>query len=120
MEKAIAVDPTVYEYDNIYDDLQAKKAASDKRLAPDVDRKVLHLYYCKICSLRFFVFHISVNLWALSIYSVFYAFSLWILQRGSGLLRSVARWPLLGIIIDAYLVYAAEVHWQSAEGGWRA
>jgi len=42
MEKAIAVDPTVYEYDNIYDDLQAKKAGSDKRLASDVDRKVIN------------------------------------------------------------------------------
>jgi len=40
MEKAVAVDPTVYEYDNIYDDLQAKKAVSDKQLASDVDRKV--------------------------------------------------------------------------------
>jgi len=40
MEKAIAVDPTVYEYDNIYDDLQAKKAMNDKRLAPDISRKV--------------------------------------------------------------------------------
>jgi len=40
MEKAIAADPTVYEYDNIYDDLKAKKATSDKRLASDVERKV--------------------------------------------------------------------------------
>ena len=40
MEKAVAVDPTVYEYDNIYDDLQAKKAVTDKRLASDVERKV--------------------------------------------------------------------------------
>ena len=40
MEKALAVDPTVYEYDNIYDDLQAKKAMSDKRLASNSERKV--------------------------------------------------------------------------------
>ena len=40
MEKALAVDPTVYEYDSVYDDLQAKKAMSDKRLASDVERKV--------------------------------------------------------------------------------
>jgi len=44
MEKALAVDATVYEYDNIYDDLQAKKVVSDKRLASDVERKV-HVYY---------------------------------------------------------------------------
>ena len=42
MEKALEVDPTVYEYDNIYDDLQAKKTMNDKRLASDVDRKVLY------------------------------------------------------------------------------
>ena len=49
MEKAIAVDPTVYEYDNIYDDLQAKKAVSDKRLASDVERKVkvFHTLSCR-------------------------------------------------------------------------
>ena len=40
MEKALAVDPTVYEYDNIYDDLQAKKAMSDKRLASNSEHKV--------------------------------------------------------------------------------
>jgi len=40
MEKALAADPTVYEYDNVYDDLQAKKAMSDKRLESDVERKV--------------------------------------------------------------------------------
>jgi len=40
MEKAIVVDPTVYEYDNIYDDLKAKKTISDKRLESDVERKV--------------------------------------------------------------------------------
>jgi len=48
MEKAIAVDPTVYEYDNIYDDLQAKKAVSDKRLASDVERKVKIFLYCSV------------------------------------------------------------------------
>jgi len=51
MEKAIAVDPTVYEYDNIYDDLQAKKAVSDKGLACDVERKV-KIYYTNCYSVQ--------------------------------------------------------------------
>lgn len=46
MEKAIAVDPTVYEYDNIYDDLQAKKSMTDKRVASDVERKVRLSCFC--------------------------------------------------------------------------
>jgi coiled-coil domain-containing protein 55 len=39
VEKALEADPTVYEYDNIYDDLQTKKAESDKRITSNIDRK---------------------------------------------------------------------------------
>lgn len=41
MEKAVALDPTIYEYDDIYDDLQAKKAVNDQRIksTSHVDRK---------------------------------------------------------------------------------
>jgi len=40
MEKAIADDPTVYEYDSIYDNLQATKASNDNRIESKGDRKV--------------------------------------------------------------------------------
>ena len=40
MEKAITDDPTVYEYDSIYDNLQATKASNDNRISSSADRKV--------------------------------------------------------------------------------
>jgi len=63
MEKAISMDPTVYEYDNIYDDLQAKKAVSDKRLAPDVERKV-RVYKFSCIPVGFVLVVYNWNLWS--------------------------------------------------------
>jgi len=48
MEKAVALDPSIYEYDDIYDDLQAKKAVSDQRITSNVDRKVRLFLLCTI------------------------------------------------------------------------
>lgn len=46
METAMSADPTVYEYDSIYDDLQSKKADVDTRVSTKTDRKVsLDIYY---------------------------------------------------------------------------
>lgn len=40
MEKALAEDPSVFEYDNIYDEMENKKRESDPRLKNQEDRKV--------------------------------------------------------------------------------
>lgn len=40
MEKALAEDPSVFEYDTIYDEMENKKRESDPRLKSLEDRKV--------------------------------------------------------------------------------
>nr|KAG5700393.1 hypothetical protein BaRGS_029645 [Batillaria attramentaria] len=39
IDKALQEDPSVYEYDNIYDDIQAKKITTDTKEAHKVDKK---------------------------------------------------------------------------------
>lgn len=40
IDKALQEDPTVYEYDSIYDDLQSKKPQVGAKEKSSVDRKV--------------------------------------------------------------------------------
>lgn len=45
IQKALAEDSTVYEYDSIYDEMQKKKEESNPRLLLSKDRKVGNLKY---------------------------------------------------------------------------
>ena len=40
IDKAIEEDPSIFEYDAIYDDLTAKKRQTDQKVQNQVDRKV--------------------------------------------------------------------------------
>ena len=40
IERALAEDPSVFEYDNVYEDLQAEKVAKDVKVANKADKKV--------------------------------------------------------------------------------
>ena len=40
IDKAIEEDPSIFEYDTIYDDLTAKKRQTDQKVQNQVDRKV--------------------------------------------------------------------------------
>lgn len=45
MQKALQEDSTVYEYDNVYDDIQKERLESNKKLLGGTDKKV----YFKKC-----------------------------------------------------------------------
>lgn len=40
MQKALEEDSTVYEYDNVYDDIQKERVESNKKMLSGTDRKV--------------------------------------------------------------------------------
>jgi len=40
MQKALQEDSTVYEYDNVYDDIQKERLESNKKLLGGTDKKV--------------------------------------------------------------------------------
>ena len=42
IDKILAEDPTVYEYDSIYDDMQQNKQQKESKMANKTDKKVLH------------------------------------------------------------------------------
>ena len=42
IDKILAEDPTVCEYDSIYDDMQQNKQQKESKMANKTDKKVLH------------------------------------------------------------------------------
>lgn len=44
MQKALEEDKSVYEYDNVYDDIQKQRLESNKKLLGGTDRKVFCSY----------------------------------------------------------------------------
>ena len=62
IDKALQEDPSVYEYDNIYDDIQAKKVSSSVKEANKKDKKVR-----PDVTLTFVKYHQPVTLLCLSV-----------------------------------------------------
>ena len=61
IEKAMAADPSIFEYDNIYDEMQEKKKQEDVRLSSKSKKEVISNKYILIFVYNFFLLRAYIH-----------------------------------------------------------